>query len=463
MSHQKINLSTDRRNHTATAAIMLFFALALFAISALTQRMQYPLEVRYLSVAFDMMQSHNYILPVFNHTPYLHKTPLFFWLIIAGWKLFGFSLWWPRFVQAILTTATGMVFANLLRQLYPQKDTLYQSLLLFSNIFWLLFIVTINFDLMLTLFILLSMYGLLLLSNNNKKGIIITCIAIPLAIFSKGPVGYVFILPAIILHRYWRSSHSFNKKMWHYTTLIALLLSVILLLAWTISLHVFASVPWSSFTHQVTERLLNSHAHNFNAHIKPFYFYLLISPLTLLPWLLLPGFWRASTSFKKFTQDPGNRLCLTIILPAMVILSCVSGKNYNYILPLIPFITLLASNHLQQQLSPKTILTFALITLALILAALFITGISAQLPLIAAGLISMLMLITWLYLNKKSEKFARDGCLAALAILVVSIALFAYPIIATKSKRFLAFNQWDPQHHMYHGNNILKYVKIHSS
>ena len=339
--------SGEERSNRYLLVSFLFLLFALFTMTSLTGSMQYPLEMRALAVAYDMMQSHNYLMPIYNGAPYLHKTPLFFLLLIGGWKLFGVSIWWPRLVQTAIALSIGILFSKILQQLYPQKKVFHQSLLLFSNLFFLIFLMTINFDLMLTLFVLLSMYGLLLLSDGHKKGLFISWLGISLAIFAKGPVGYVFILPAILLHRFWRLPGKFNKKLWYLGVIVALMLSCLVLLTWVVSLHVFKSIPWSFFINQVYGRVFVNHATTFNVHAQPFYFYLLIFPLTLLPWLLLPSFWRSWLNTKNIFSDRGSRLCLVIILSAMVILSFISGKNYNYILPLIPFISILFNHNLQ--------------------------------------------------------------------------------------------------------------------
>ena len=50
-------------------------------------------ETRYLSVAWEMWHSHNFLVPHINGEPYSQKPPLLFWFIHLFWSVFGVSEW----------------------------------------------------------------------------------------------------------------------------------------------------------------------------------------------------------------------------------------------------------------------------------------------------------------------------------------------------------------------------------
>jgi 4-amino-4-deoxy-L-arabinose transferase-like glycosyltransferase len=89
------------------------------------------------------------------------------------------------------------------------------------------------------------------------------------------------------------------------------------------------------FWGQTAERLVYSFAH---AH--PWWWYLPWLPLLLLPWLLLPWLWPRLVAVLR-APDAGTRLCLSWLLPAVVLLSFISGKQAKYLLPLLPAAALL--------------------------------------------------------------------------------------------------------------------------
>ena len=68
----------------------------LFAIACIWLRPLWPVdETRYASVAWEMWLRGDFLVPHINGEPYSHKPPLLFWLIQAGWALFGVNDWWP--------------------------------------------------------------------------------------------------------------------------------------------------------------------------------------------------------------------------------------------------------------------------------------------------------------------------------------------------------------------------------
>ncbi|MDH3901199.1 MAG: hypothetical protein OEU51_09165, partial [Gammaproteobacteria bacterium] len=72
----------------------------------------------------------------------------------------------------------------------------------------------------------------------------------------------------------------------------------------------------------------------------PWWWYLPWLPLLLVPWLLLPWCWPRFIATVR-TPDAGTRLCLCWLLPALVLLSLISGKQAKYLLPLLPAAALL--------------------------------------------------------------------------------------------------------------------------
>jgi 4-amino-4-deoxy-L-arabinose transferase-like glycosyltransferase len=77
----------------------LGIALALVALLAATSfvRPIFPVdETRYVGVAWEMWQRGDFLVPYQNGVPYSHKPPLYFWLMHAGWALFGVNECWPR-------------------------------------------------------------------------------------------------------------------------------------------------------------------------------------------------------------------------------------------------------------------------------------------------------------------------------------------------------------------------------
>src|SRR5574338_334794 len=70
-------------------------------------------ETRYLTAAWEMFNSGQWLVPTVNHAWYSDKSPLLFWLIAGGWKLVGVHTWVAR-VEALVI---AMVMLLTLRRL----------------------------------------------------------------------------------------------------------------------------------------------------------------------------------------------------------------------------------------------------------------------------------------------------------------------------------------------------------
>jgi len=81
--------------------------LLVAGLASLLLRTPFPVdETRYLSVAWEMWHNGDFILPTLNGEPYSHKPPLLFWLMHAGWALFGVNDYSPRLISMIAGLAS---------------------------------------------------------------------------------------------------------------------------------------------------------------------------------------------------------------------------------------------------------------------------------------------------------------------------------------------------------------------
>ena len=95
-------------------------------VTALFTRPLLPVdETRYASVAWEMWARGDFLVPYLNGEPYSHKPPLFFWLIHAGWWLFGVSEWVLRAVSPLLAIGTLLAATHLSRRLWPEDSEVF--------------------------------------------------------------------------------------------------------------------------------------------------------------------------------------------------------------------------------------------------------------------------------------------------------------------------------------------------
>ncbi len=297
-------------------------------------------ETRYLAVAWEMWSRQDFWVPYLNGEPYSHKPPLFFWLMHLGWAVFGVNDWTPRLIPPLFSLFSLRLVGRFSRLLWPdlQLKTVVQWMLA-GFYFWLISSSLTMFDLILSFFILLGVYGVYsaAIQGLNKKRWVVLALAVGLGVLCKGPVTLLHLLFLIVLMPFWRpdTGQPLACLNWYGFTVSALLAGAVLALCWAVpAAHgggeaYGQAILWG----QTGGRVVNSFAHRL-----PWWWYFQWLPLLLLPWWLWKPCWKGWGLLK--TPDSGIRFCLFWILPVLIAFCLVSGKRLHYLLPLFPAVAL---------------------------------------------------------------------------------------------------------------------------
>ncbi|HXV07278.1 MAG TPA: glycosyltransferase family 39 protein [Burkholderiales bacterium] len=315
--------------------------------TALWLRPLWPVdETRYLSVAWEMWLRADFLVPYLNGAPYSHKPPLLFWLMQAGWALFGVNEWWPRTVAPLFALASLFLTALLGRRIWPQRAECGETAawILFGSLLFALFATLTMFDVLLTGFALLGVHGVLRASQGQVlRGFAQLATAVGLGALAKGPVILLHLLPVALLAPWWMAQPRPPAARWYLGVVAAALLGGGIVLSWALPAGIAGgsayrdAILWG----QTAGRM----AHSF-AHPHPWWWYLPMLPAILFPWPLWPPLWRALNRLRTAPSDPGVRLLLAWIVPPFIGFSLISGKQPNYLLPLVPGVALLAAHAL---------------------------------------------------------------------------------------------------------------------
>jgi len=328
-------------------------------VAALISRSIAPVdETRYLAVAWEMWLNHNFLVPHLDGEPYSHKPPLMFWLINAGWWLFGVNEIWPRLLPALFQLGSLLLTVVIAKQLWPGRLDImrHAPLILMTTLFWALYTTAVMFDFLLVFFVLCAVVGIIRVWKDNAwySGWLLAGAAMGLGILAKGPVVLVYVLPPALLAPWWMENKSCSWLKWYVSLVLATALAGGIALAWALpaaaagGAQYAGQILWS----QTAERMVHSMAHE-----KPFWWYLEAGPLLLLPWIIWPALWRAQIALYKSPFDAGVRFAIALLVPQFILLSLISGKQPHYLLPLFPPLALLFARSLfttefSQQVTP---------------------------------------------------------------------------------------------------------------
>jgi Dolichyl-phosphate-mannose-protein mannosyltransferase len=328
----------------------LAFLWAILVAVSLAVRPLFPIdETRYASVAWEMWVRNDFLVPYLNGETYSHKPPLLFWLMQLSWWLFGVNDWSHRIIAPLFSLATLYLSQAVAKELWPDRNQVAEltPFILLGFFFWMVFSTLTMFDIMLSFFALLGIYSLVMIA---RHGLSLTRwallgVAIGDGILTKGPVILLHVLPVALLAPWWLTlqHRHFRWQYWYGGLIFAVSIGALIALCWAIPAGMAGGEAYRNaiFLGQTSGRVVDSFAHKL-----PFWWYLQLVPLLLLPWLLMKPFWTGLA--KLDLQDFGIRFCLAWLLPVFIAFSVISGKRIHYLLPLMPALALLEAWALDQ-------------------------------------------------------------------------------------------------------------------
>ncbi len=270
-------------------------------------------EPRYVWIGRAMAESGDWISPRLYGQPWLEKPPLLYWLTALGWKVGLADEWAARLPVAIVALAFLALFWWTLAAEFDTEAATLSSAILATGAGWLLYSHVAVADLPLA-----ATFGAAMLMA-WRGWLRWAGVLLGLAVLAKGLVPLVLALPALWWLRVrWRE------------------LVAPLLLACAVSL------PWYLICYQrhgrqlIDELFIRHHfARFFDAkaqvlHPQPFWFYLPVLALMLLPWTPL------TVAGLRHWADPRLRFFLLWFGFGLLFFSISSGKLPGYVLPLLP-------------------------------------------------------------------------------------------------------------------------------
>lgn len=321
--------------------------LAWPVVAAITLAFRVPIaidETRYLTVAWEMFSGGDWLVPHLNGEFYTHKPPLLFWLFGAGWTLFGVNEWWPRLVPLLAGLASWFVLWRLARRLWPQIEDVaaFAVILAGGTLLWSVTSTLIMFDLLLALWVLVGMLGLARAGTGDRRGWLLFGAGLGLGILTKGPVAILHLLLPAALGPLWSEHARRAMPRWYLSALAGFVLGAAIALAWVIPAAISGGAEYREMIlwKQTADRLTSSFAHQ-----RPWWWYLPLLPVLILPWLVWRRAWNVFR-VEANLAEPGTRFCLAWAGPVFLAFCLISGKQPQYLLPIIPALALVAARAL---------------------------------------------------------------------------------------------------------------------
>ncbi|MGA3315783.1 MAG: glycosyltransferase family 39 protein [Candidatus Korobacteraceae bacterium] len=337
-------------------------------------------EPRYAQIAREMLQRGDWVTPVLNGQPWLEKPPLYYWATTLAYKATGgISDWAARLPSAILCSLM-IFFVYVWARHFRRGMQLDAALITAASAIMIGFGRSASTDMPLTAMFtaaMLSWYGWY--SNQNRGWLLGFYLFSALGTLAKGPVAV--LLAGLIIVAFAALRHDWRlivRTLWP----AGILLYLAVTLPWFVAVQRANPEFFRTFFLQHNVERFSTNLYH---HAQPFWFYLPVALLALVPWTVFVVAalvdairdWRFSLQQPAGGEDLRTYLTLWFLLP-VAFFSLSQSKLPGYILPAIPAGTILLANFVwrreQEAEKPSAWLGMlhALLSAAMLVAALIV-------------------------------------------------------------------------------------------
>lgn len=309
-----------------------------------------PDEPRYAQVAREMYERADWITPTLGGYVWFEKPPLLYWLEIASFHLFGVSEFAARLGPAlcgILTIASLWILGNSISKAEGERRKTdfgnYLALIAGSTLGIVVFSHGASFDIVVTFTITASLIGFFIFDRTGRTIPLLAFYTfVGLSLLAKGLIGIVF--PFAIVGFYYILSRRMPSRRLLLSLVWGLLLACAIAAIWFVPMYLRHGWVF------VDEFLIQHHFARFTSnkyqHPQPFYFFLWVLPLMLLPWtpFFIAAIWRSIKGIfhHRDTETQSKKapeifvFALSWLLVPLVFFSFSSSKLPGYVLPAMP-------------------------------------------------------------------------------------------------------------------------------
>ena len=299
-----------------------------------------PDEPRYAQVAREMFLRSDLVTPTLGGHTWFEKPALLYWMMIAGFKLFGVHEWTARLGPAICGLLTIAAVWVVGRKIEAQSFGFYSILVTASCLGLIVFSRAASFDIVITMTTTWSLAFFLLheLPTTRRKHLLLAGFYafVGLSLIAKGLVGVVIPFGVVGLYYLFRRAWP-GRAVW-FSLFWGVPLAVAVSAIWYGP--VIAKHGWSFVDEFFVQHHFARYVSNKYHHPQPVYFYPVIILMLVVPWtpFLIWAFVRA----RKWTWRSGDSLSvvrvfsLAWVLMPVVFFSFSGSKLPGYVLPALP-------------------------------------------------------------------------------------------------------------------------------
>lgn len=301
-------------------------------------------EPRYARIAEEMYRSGRWVTPTLEGYPWLEKPPLYYWMTIPCYAVWGVSETTARLAPAMSALLTAWVVCWAAGRLWGTAAGLLSGSLLLTSAGFIVFARGASTDMPFTACFTVAMVLLVLClveEAGRRVGLVAAYFFVGLAVLAKGPVALVLCAGTVLLFWVFDERGSGIRR---------------LRLIWGLGAATAVAAPWfllaflqNGFAF-IAVFFINHHLARFvsevHHHAEPFYYFVPVLLGLCLPWtgwaLALGG--RGMRALKEWRRWPPARLFLWCWLAFPVLFFSLSeSKLPGYVLVSLPPLAMLVA------------------------------------------------------------------------------------------------------------------------
>ena len=297
-------------------------------------------EAVFAEATKEMVESGDYITPTYNGEVRYDKPIFFYWLMALSYKTFGVNEFGARFPSATGAILLTVALFYFIRHFSDVTKALYAALSMVASIYFFVYSRASVTDMVLTLFITLSLFSFYLSVRHNRRYIYGLYFFSALAFLTKGLVGIVFPFAIAGIFLLVTNGPGGLKKAF---SLKGILLFLIVGIPWY---AVQFAIHGDEFFQQFfMKHHFKRYTDVISGHKGPIYYYVAALAIGMFPWVaFLPAGIRRA--FKD--KDPLHIFALIWFAFIFIFFSFATTKLPDYILSAIPAAAILISSGMKE-------------------------------------------------------------------------------------------------------------------
>jgi 4-amino-4-deoxy-L-arabinose transferase-like glycosyltransferase len=325
---------------------LFFFGLAYFGLLGAD-------EPRYAQVAREMLARHDWVTPTLGGKPWLEKPVLYYWQAMLAYSVFGVSDWAARLPSAVDATLMVVAIYLFLRRFRPgfQLDG---ALMAASMAGVVGFARAASTDMPLAATLSIALLAWYAWHETTAKHFLAGFyVFVGLGMLAKGPVA-PFLAAAIIA--IFAVAKGEWRLIWRTLWIPGVLLFCAVALPWYVLVQMRNPEFFRVF---ILEHNLSRFGSNLYHHREPFWYYVPVVLLGLVPWTVFmlvalaesARAWWAGKRQMLQSDDALDAFCVIWMLVPVLFFSVSQSKLPGYVLPVFPAGAVLLAEYVRRKIT----------------------------------------------------------------------------------------------------------------